>query len=65
MKTLEELEDLYNSHPRESHRLLTLCDEDMKKLELLYVMMKRHFVGCVPGTKEEVEQVLALKRDGQ
>lgn len=57
-KTLELLEDKYNSHPRESNRLLVLCDNDLSKLELLYKTLDSNLLLKVPSTKEEVNNYL-------
>jgi hypothetical protein len=57
-KTLEQLEDEYNSHPRESNRLVLLCDNDLVKLEFVYKKLNSNILLKVPSTKEEVNQYL-------
>jgi hypothetical protein len=61
-KTLEQLEDEYNSHPRESGRLLLLCNNDLSKLESLYDTMRVNSLFKIPVTNHEVNEVLKHKQ---
>lgn len=62
MKTLEELENIFNSHPRESARFLELCNNNLDILEKFYLRRKLIYYGLYnPTTVEGVRQILDLK----